>query len=110
MCPEYRVNPTLPPAWSARQEADRIRRGQRSRNVALILNVLCADGCIPAGQYIIDTHPEPPPAQTYRVLLMKTGDPSHPDCVAFRREHQRERAFTQLATQMDKAVLEAQRE
>jgi hypothetical protein len=110
MCPEYLVSPALPPAFGATHEADRIRRGHRSRNVPLILNVLCADGFIPAGRYTIDTHPEPPPAQVYRALLMKTGDPDHPECVAFRREHRRNRAFTQLAAQMDKAVLEAQRE
>ena len=69
------------------QEADRIRRGHRTRNVALILNVLCIDGYIPAGQYIIDTHPEPPPGQVYRALLIETGDPNDPRCVAFKREH-----------------------
>ena len=110
MCPEYHVSPALPPAFGAQQEADRIRRGHRSRNVPLILNVLCADGFIPAGRYTIDTHPEPPPAQVYRALLMKTGDPNDPRCAAFKREHRHERAFTQLAAQMDKAVLEAQRE
>jgi hypothetical protein len=110
MCPEYRVSPALPPAWSARQEADRIRHGHNSRNVALILNVLCADGLIPAGRYTIDTHSEPPPGQVYRALLMKTEDPNHPDCVGFRRAHRHERAFTQLAAQMDKAVMESQRE
>ena len=96
--------------FSARQEADRIRRGHRTRNVGLILNVLCLDGYIPAGSYIIDTHPEPPPGQVYRALLIETGDPNHPRCVAFKREHRSNRAFTQLAVQMDKAVLEAQRE
>ena len=110
MCPEYLVSPVLPPAMSARQEADRIRRGNRSRNVGLILNVLCLDGFIPAGRYIIDTHPEPPPGQVYRALLNETGDPAHPRCVAFKREHRSNRAFTQLAAQMDKAVFEATRE
>ena len=105
MCPEYIVRPALPPAGSAHQEADRIRQGHKSRNVSLILNVLCLDGYIPAGHYIIDTHPEPPPGQVYRALLLKTGDPGHPECVAFRREHRHERAFTQLAAQMDKTVL-----
>jgi len=106
MCPEYLVSPALPPAFGATQEADRIRRGHRSRNVPLILNVLCADGFIPAGRYTIDTHPEPPPGQVYRALLIETGDPNHSRCVAFKREHRHERAFTQLAVQMDKAVLE----
>jgi hypothetical protein len=110
MCPEYVVRPALPPAASARQEADRIRQGHKSRNVGLILNVLCLDGCIPAGHYTIDTHPEPPPGQVYRALLMKTGDPGHPECIAFRREHCHERAFTRLAAQIDKMVLEAQRQ
>ena len=106
MCPEYLVSPALPPACLTSQEADRIRHGHRSRNVPLILNALCADGFIPAGRYIIDTHPEPPPGQVYRALLIETGDPNDPRCVAFKREHRRERAFTQLAVQMDKAVLE----
>jgi len=73
--------------------------------VRLILNVLCQDGYIPAGQYIIDTHPEPPPGQVYRALLIETGDPNHPKCKAFKREHHRNRAFTRLAAIIDKAVL-----
>jgi len=105
MCPEYLVSPTLPPAISAQQEADRIRRGKRTRNVALILNVLCLDGYIPAGQYTIDTHPAPPPGQVYRALLIETGDPAHPRCVAFKHEHRHNRAFTRLATEMDTVVL-----
>ncbi len=110
MCPEYLVGPALPPAMSARQEADRIRQGRRSRNVGLILNVLCLDGYIPGGRYTVDTHPEPPPGQVYRALLIETGDPNHPRCAAFKREHRHERAFTQLAARMDTAVLAAQRE
>jgi len=110
MCPEYLVSPALPPAMSARQEADRIRQGRRTRNVGLILNVLCLDGFIPAGRYTIDTHPAPPPGQVYRTLLIETGDPNHPRCAEFKRQHRSNRAFTQLAAQMDKAVLDAQRE
>lgn len=106
MCPEYVVSPTTPLAYHAQQEADRLRRGRKSGNIALILHVLCADGYIPVGRYIIDTHPEPPPAQVYRSLLAKTGDPGHPECVAFRRDHRKNRAFTQLAGQMDRTVQE----
>ena len=86
LCVEYQVSPAIPPASNFRYDADHIRRGQRSRNVPLILNVLCLDGYIPAGTYIIDTHPEPPPSQVYRALLMRTEDPSHPACVAFKRD------------------------
>ena len=106
LCVEYQVSPALPPAGNFKYDADRIRRGQRSRNVPLILNVLCLDGYIPAGTYIIDTHPEPPPGQVYRALLMRTEDPSHPACVAFKRAHRHSRSFMQTAEQMEKAVRE----
>jgi hypothetical protein len=106
LCVEYQVNPAIPPAGNFRHDADNIRRGHRSRNVPLILNVLCLDGYIPAGTYIIDTHPEPPPGQVYRALLMRTEDPSHPACVAFKRAHQHSRGFMQAAVQMEKAVRE----
>jgi hypothetical protein len=59
LVPEYAVSPTLPPSEDARRRADAIRAGRRTRDVALILNVLCLDGYIPAGKYIIDTRPEP---------------------------------------------------
>lgn len=108
-CPEYQVNPILPPAWTAKEAAERIRHGNRTQNVGLILNVLCLDGYIPAGKYILDTHLEPPPGQVYRDLLMRTEDPDHPACVAFRQEHRQDRAFTQLAVRMDQ-VARAQKE
>ena len=110
LVPEYAVSPALPPALDAARQAEAIRAGRRTQNVSLILNVLCIDGYIPAGKYIIDTRPEPSPAQVYQTLLIETGDPNHLRCVAFKREHHHERAFAQLAAQMDKAVLEAQRE
>ena len=106
LCPEYQVDPALPQAASAKDAADRIRRGHRSKNVALILNVLCLDGYIPAGKYTIDTHPEPAPIPVYRDLLMSTEDPNHPECVAFRQEHRHDRAFLQVAFKMDQMVRE----
>ena len=57
--PEYAVSPVLPPALDAARQAEAIRAGRRTQNVSLILNVLCIDGYIPAGKYIIDTRPEP---------------------------------------------------
>lgn len=110
MCPEYRVGRTLPPSWDAKRAAERIRHGRRSHDVPLILTTLCADGLIPPGVYIIDTHPEPPPIPAYRTLLLRTGNPNHPECVAFRRDHHRDRAFKEAAAQMDKAAKEQQDE
>jgi hypothetical protein len=69
LVPEYAVRPTLPPSEDARRRADAIRAGRRTRDVFLILNVLCLDGFIPAGKYIIDTRPEPSPTDQYRAPL-----------------------------------------
>lgn len=106
MCPEYSVSSTLPSTWNTKESADHIRRGHRTMNVALILNVLCVDGYIPTGRYIIDTHPEQPPAQVYRNMLMQTEDPNHPMCIAFKHKHEHDRVFTQQAIQLDRMVTE----
>jgi len=55
--------------------------------VPLILTVLCADGCIPARRYIIDTRPETPPIEHYKAVLRKTGSPLSAECIAFRDAH-----------------------
>ena len=71
----------------------------------LILNVLCLDGLIPAGKYIIDTRPEPPSIDQYRALLRRTGTPESEECRAFRRAHQGDTAFIRLAAEIDTQVL-----
>ena len=55
LVPEYAVSPALPSAHDAARQADSIRAGRRTQNVGLILNVLCIDGYIPPGKYVIDT-------------------------------------------------------
>jgi hypothetical protein len=57
MLPEYIVTGALPSATNIKQQSDNIRRGRPTRNLHLILNVLCADGFIGKGKYIIDTTP-----------------------------------------------------
>jgi hypothetical protein len=78
--------------------------------VCLILNVLCLDGYVPAGKYIIDTRPEPSPIDQYRALLRKTGTPESQECIAFRQSRRDDKAFIRLAAEMDMAVLNALRE
>ena len=107
---EYAVQAAIPPSPDAARQADNIRRGQRIRNVPLILNVLCLDGYIPAGRYIIDTRPEVPVINQYRALLQQTGDPLAPRCLAFKEAHSKERLFTQQAAQLDKIVFEMRKE
>ena len=110
LVPEYAVSPVLPPALDAARQAEAIRAGRRTQNVSLILNVLCIDGYIPPGKYIIDTRPEPPPIDQYRALLRRTGTPESQECRAFRGAHQGDRSFRWLAAQIDTAVLNALRE
>jgi hypothetical protein len=109
LVPEYAVSPTLPPSEDARKRADAIRAGRRTQNVGLILNVLCIDGFIPAGTYIIDTRPETPPIERYKALLQKTCNPLSAECVAFRDAHRHHRAFTRIVAEIDTAALKALR-
>jgi len=104
------VAPSLPPSEDAQRRADAIRSGRRTRDVALILAVLCIDGYIPAGQYIIDTRPETPPIEQYKTLLRKTGNPLSAECIALRNAHRQDRAFTRLTAEIDTAILDALRE
>lgn len=76
----------------------------------LILNVLCLDGLIPAGKYIIDTRPEPSPIDQYRTLLRQTGTPESRECIAFRRAHHSDKMFTRFAAEIDTTVLNALRQ
>jgi len=110
MIPEYHVSRDLPAAVTAVDRAHAIRTGRRTRDVQLILNVLCHDGYIPAGRYIIDTRPERPPIARYRALLQETGTPDSPECVAFRRAHLKDKAFTRYAAEIDNQVREVLRQ
>jgi hypothetical protein len=105
LVPEYAVSATLPAAEDARRRADAIRAGRRTRDVPLILNVLCLDGCIPAGKYIIDTRPEPSPIGQYRALLRQTGTPESKECRAFRHAHQGDKTFIRTAAEIDTQVI-----
>jgi len=110
MVPEYNVGPDLPAALTATDRANAIRAGRRTRDVQLILTVLCHDGYVPAGRYLIDTRPERPPIEQYRALLQETGTPDSPECVAFRRAHLKDKAFTRYAAEIDNQVHEVLRQ
>ena len=107
MVPQYEVRADLPPAWDC--QADKIRSGQRSRNVPLILTCLCKDGFIPAGTYIIDTKPLPRPIEVYRSLLERTRDPQAAECGKFRKAHEGDLEFKKHAAVLDNTVLQWQR-
>jgi hypothetical protein len=108
MCPEYIVLGELPPAANARQQADNIRRGRRTRNLGLILNVLCIDGFIPEGKYVIDNHDRVPPITVYTQLVRRIGDPADRRCVEFRQKNKTDKHFLERAATVDRLVVRLQ--
>lgn len=104
MCPEYQVTGTIPSAMA--QQAKDLRSGRRTRNLLLIINVLAADGYIPAGKYIIDTHRRPNPTEAYRSLLLRTRDPLAPECLRLKDEHKDNLQLMDRVKVLDQAAAE----
>lgn len=104
---EVQVDGELPSlAWKRR--ADELRGGKRDKDVRLILNTLCADGFIPRGAYTITTKTPPINSSVYRELLLKTGDPNSPECLAMKRMHAGDQVFTERAAILDRSLVEQQ--
>lgn len=110
LVPEYMIGPNLPPSGDAQHRASAIRAGRRTHDVGLILTVLCADGYIPAGKYIIDTKPETPPLEQYKALLRRTRTPESEECRKFRAAHRHDKHFTRVVAEIDTQVLAALKE
>jgi hypothetical protein len=107
-CPEYIVDGMMPDATNSGQQVENIRRGRKTRQVGLILDVLCQDGFIPAGKYVIDMTPPPNPIVEYTRLLHEHAHPKHPECEAFRRQHRDNADFQRRATTLDKLTRDYQ--
>ncbi len=104
MCPEFYVTGEMPAAWNAQQQSDDIRRGRTCRSLSLILNVLCHDGFIPQGKYILNTRERQKPIHRYRELLQEFKNPTHPKCLALKERNRKDKCFRQQVTLMDRAV------
>ena len=104
MCPEYQVTGVIP-STMAKQVQD-LQRGQRTRNVSLILNALATEGYIPPGKYIINTHQRPEPGEVYRALLLKTQDPEAPECLQFKAAHKDDGEVMKRIAILDQAILD----
>ncbi len=87
LTPEYLVDGSLPPAANIRQLVDNIQRGRRTRNLGLILNLLCQDGFIPPGKYVIDTTKVQTPIERYTEILNSTQDCFDRRCIAIKDEN-----------------------
>ena len=103
-CPEYQVTGLIPSTMA--QQAKDLRSGRRTRNPTLIVNVLAADGYIPVGKYIIDTHKQPNPTEVYRSLLLKTRNPLAAECLQFKDEYKDDLQLMDRVKSLDQAAFE----
>lgn len=99
--PEYWVSSKMPETRNLVQQVDNVRRGRRIRNIHLILCMLCLDGFIPSGLYVIDTRPPVDPYIEYSKMLENRQDPDHPECVDF-KNLQGDVEFERKAANLDK--------
>jgi hypothetical protein len=90
---EYRIDGMLH-SNEMKAQANKLRAGDRTRKVGLILNTLAHDGEIPRGFYtVVITPPRPKPMFIYRKLIEQTGSMESPECVEFRDQHRDNAAF-----------------
>jgi len=104
MTPEFIVTGILPAGM--KQQMDNIRRGRKTRSVGLILNVLCIDGFIPAGKYVIDMSERVKPLDQYREALYRTQDPLSVECLKIREKHKKDRKFIQQIAVLNRKISE----
>lgn len=110
MTPEFVVDGILGDANNLGQQIFDIRQGYRIRNLRLALNLLCKDGFIPKGFYIIDTAVGEKPVEAYRRALNESHDPLNVECIRIKEENRRDRDFMRQAVLLDKRVLALQKE
>lgn len=83
---EYDVTGDLPDVWGIERQVANVRKGHRTRQMGLILNILCQDGFLPRGKYVIDLSDYPDPIARYEAALKETCEPTHTRCLKIRRE------------------------
>lgn len=110
MAPEYIVTGAFPPAANMGQQVNNIRRGRRTRDLGLILNVLCVDGFIPIGKYVIDISENPHPIHRYAELLNENHDPLSPGCMDMKEQYRMDRDFMKRARMLDQKMITAKQE
>jgi len=106
MTPEFIVTGILPNTPNIEQQIENIRHGYKEHNLGLIMNLLCKDGFIPVGKYIIDMHESANPLDKYRDALYRTNNPFGVECMEIKAANKKDRGFIKQATMLDKRVME----
>jgi len=110
MTPEINVTGCLPQTSNIIQLVDNIRLGRRTRQLGLILDLLCQDGFIPAGKYIIKMTKILRPIEQYTEVLNVSQDCLHPVCIKLKDENKNDAKFMQQVKVLDTQLLEHQKE
>jgi hypothetical protein len=105
MIPEYIVNGVVPDHLKGL--SSRLNMGKPIKNLCLILNDLAAEGHIPKGNYLLDTHKEEDDTEVYRVLLMETQNPDSPECVEFKRRRAKNETLQERFAILDREMKQA---
>lgn len=106
MTPEFDVTGVFPKTPNIWQRTDNIRRGRKTPALGLILNVLCVDGFIPAGKYVIDMTSGPDPIEVYRTALNESFDPLDMACVKIKEANRRDKDFMHQAKALDRRAID----
>lgn len=108
MTPEFNVTGCLPTVTNLCQLVDNIRRGRHTRNLGLILDILCQDGFIMVGKYIINMTEIPSQIEKYTEMLNRSQDCSHPMCIAIKEANRGDVKFNRQVKILDDKFLKHQ--
>ena len=110
MTPEFTVIGILPSANNIEQQVFDIRCGFSTRNLGLILNILCLDGFILPGIYVIDMSAEDNPVEEYRKILNGSHDLLDPRCLKIKEANRGNKEFVKRAKVLDEQIMKLKQE
>ncbi len=110
MSPEYSVMGLLSNTNNISQQVFDVRCGKRIRNLGLILAVLCLDGFIQPGIYVIDMTENGDPVEDYRKALNDSHDILDPLCLKIKEMLRGNRSDMRRVLQLDQQLMKLQKE
>lgn len=110
MVPEFIVNGLLPNTNNIWQQVVDIRNGRRVNNLSLLLNILCMDGFIQKGKYIVDMTPPPSPLDLYRAALSVDYDALCQECIHIKNENRADKEFMSQVKLLDSHAMSYKKE
>lgn len=104
MAPEFLVTGVLSLANNIRQQVENIRRGRETHRLGLILDILCMDGFIQKGIYVIEIERRESPIEAYMRVLNETHDKDDQRCRELKRVHARDKEFRERVKIIDQKL------